>query len=227
VRSTPVALLSIPPTGGVPHHVLEMRNDSSYECARAPANLCVVLEVSRDEKQFTLTAFDPMKGRGKVLRTIPKDPSAYDAPALSPDGTIFALSKPHEPEIHIRLLSLTGGSDREVTVKGWPNVSGLDWASDGKAFYVGSVSPQARNLLFVDLQGNARVLWEHKGLEGTIWGLPSPDGRYLAIRADATNSNVWIAGRLLSAALECGSLLTLRSASFAHGLRADFSLLHC
>jgi eukaryotic-like serine/threonine-protein kinase len=88
---------------------------------------------------------------------------------------------------------LTGGADREITVKGWPNVSGLDWAPDGKAFYVGSSTPQARTLLYVDLKGNARVLWQFKGRgTGTIWGMPSPDARYLAILGSVTNSNVWM-----------------------------------
>jgi hypothetical protein len=41
----------------------------------------------------------------------------------------------------------------------------------------------------VDLKGNARVLWRHNG-----WGsgVPSPDGHYLAIEIDVTDSNVWM-----------------------------------
>ena len=85
-----------------------------------------------------------------VLRTIEKDPTAQlTGAALSPDGTSFAISMGSEAEIHIRLLSLSGGSDRELTVKGWPNLTGLDWSPDGKGLFVGSVSPQARTLLSV------------------------------------------------------------------------------
>ena len=143
---------------------------------------------------MTLTAFDPVKGRGNVLRSIEKDPTASFAwgYGLSPDGTTFALSRSDEPEIHIRLLSLSGGSDREITVKGWPNLNGRSWSSDGKGLYCGSISAQSRTLLYVDLNGNARVLWQFKGFGG-IWGMPSPDGRYLAILGgDVINSNVWI-----------------------------------
>jgi Tol biopolymer transport system component len=191
--STPVGVLRIPVNEGVPQRVLEMRNDSYYMCARAPASLCVLREASQDEKQLTLTAFDPLKGRGKVLRTIEKDTSAYfGGSALSPDGTTCAISRVGEAEIHVRLFSLSGGSDREFKVKGWPNVSGLDWSPDGKGFYCGSVSPQGRTLLYVDLEGNAKVLWQTKGAWGQIWGVPSPDGHYLAILGDVTNSNVWM-----------------------------------
>jgi len=99
--------------------------------------------------------------------------------ALSPDGTSFAISKVEGTGIQLRLLSLSGGSDREITVKGWPNITGLDWSADGKGLYLGCVSSQARALLYMDLKGNARVLAQYKGGE-RIWAAPSPDGRYLA-----------------------------------------------
>ena len=143
---------------------------------------------------MTLTAFDPVKGRGNVLRSIEKDPTDFFAWGwgLSPDGTTFALSRSGETEIHIRLLSLSKGSDREITVKGWPNLNGRSWARNGKELYCGSMSAQRRTLLYVDLNGKARVLWEVKGFGG-ISALPSPDGRYLAILGgDVINSNVWM-----------------------------------
>jgi len=189
----PTALMRIPTNGGVPQLVLENRNSIDTMCARAPASLCVVVELSQDRKHLTITTFDPVKGRGKVLRTIEKDPAQeYAGTALSPDGSTYAVSQSRETEIHIRLLSLSGGSDREIRVKGWPNNTNLDWTSDGKGFYVGSQSPQALTLLYVDLKGNARVLWQYKGQGSQIWGVPSPDGRYLAILATGTNSNVWM-----------------------------------
>ncbi len=192
--SAPFRLMRIPVSGGVPQLVLEMPNGLNHDCARAPASLCVALEESQDEKHLTVAAFDPLKGRGKVLRTIEKDPSAHVfGSGLSPDGSTFAISRSGEAEIHIRLLSLSGGVDREITVKGWPNLSfmGLEWSTDGKGLYCGSGSPRGGTLLYVDLKGNARVLWQFKG-QGTIWGVPSPDGRYLAIEGSALNSNVWM-----------------------------------
>ncbi len=190
--SAPFRMMRIPVSGGVPQLVFETRNISGgYSCARAPASLCVVSEESADRKQLTVTAFDPLKGRGDVLRTIQKDPTAYLRGRISPDGTTYALSRTEEAEIHIRLLSLAGGSDREVTVKGWPRLTGLEWSTDGKGFYCGSAMPLRGTLLYVDLKGNAVVLWQPGGSSAT-WGIPSPDGRYLAILGAVQNSNVWL-----------------------------------
>lgn len=192
--SAPLHLMRIPANGGVPQLMLEVRKGLNAECARTPGSLCVILEESQDEKHLVITAFDPLTGRGKVLRTVEKDPSAHSfGSAISPDGSSFAVARSYQPEIQIRLLSLSGGSDREITVKGWPNLCwmGLAWSINGKGVYAGSTSAQNDTLLYVDLQGNARVLWQQKGA-GEIWGIPSPDGRYLAIVGSLYNSNVWM-----------------------------------
>jgi eukaryotic-like serine/threonine-protein kinase len=189
----PIRLMRIPVAGGVPQFVLETRNYVDHQCARAPASLCVIAESSQDDKQLTLTAFDPLKGRGKVLRTIEAD-RVFTGAQVSPDGSTVAISREGEAEIHIRLLALSAGSDREITVKGWPYVGGVDWSADGKGFYCGSVSSQAATLLYVDLGGNASVLWQYKGvgLDSTISGVASPDGNHLAITGELTNRNVWM-----------------------------------
>jgi Tol biopolymer transport system component len=192
----PQRLMRIPANGGAPQLVFEMPNEVDFDfyCAHAPASLCVISETSPDRKQITFTAFDPLKGRGKVLRTVANDPlHSYAASALSPDGSTVALARADEPEIHIRLLFLTGAPEREIVVKGWPRLTGLDWTLDGKGLYCGSwSSTQGSTLLYVDLKGNSRVLWQHKAGRGTMWAIPSPDGRYLAIAADVTNSNIWM-----------------------------------
>jgi eukaryotic-like serine/threonine-protein kinase len=192
----PSRLMRIPADGGVPQFVLDSKRPRDIWCARAPARLCTISEESPDEKAWTISAFDPLKGRGKVLRAFSKEPTDSFTSELSPDGSTIAISKIGEAEIHIRLLSLTGRPDREITLKDWPSTAGLDWSPDGKGFYVGSASPQSSTLLYVDLKGNARVLWQHKGPAGSlgssIWGVPSPDGRYLAILGNATRRNVWM-----------------------------------
>jgi hypothetical protein len=135
------------------------QNWRAFHWGRVPLDLWVILETSEDAKRPTLTAFDPLKGKHKLLRTIKKDPRSDNvAEGVSPDGLTFAIAISFETEIHIRLLSLAHGSDREIAVKGWPDITGLDWSADGKGFCCGSTSPQGGALLYVDLPGTAHVL---------------------------------------------------------------------
>ncbi len=67
----------------------------------------------------------------------------------------------------------------------------LNWAADGKGLFVSSPRGDSSVLLHVDLQGNPKIIWEQKGWIGTR-GVPSPDGRHLAILAFKLNSNVWM-----------------------------------
>ncbi len=100
-------------TGGLPQPVLEMPNNEGYWCARAPASICEFHGTSPDGKWFVITAFDPLQGRGKVLRTIEPPAHRMDyRTVLSPDGSTLFFTDPAATEIYTRLLSLSGGSDR-------------------------------------------------------------------------------------------------------------------
>jgi Tol biopolymer transport system component len=195
-QGAPMRVMRVPVNGGVPQFVVEAPKALDGHCTRAPANLCVALAESQDDKQLVVRAFDPLTGTVKELRTIEKDPSArHFGSDLSPDGSTFAIARSGEAPIRIRLLSLVGGPDREITVKGWSNLAwaGLYWSADGKGIYAGSLSPEVSTLLYVDLKGNAQVLWRNSAIQ-ILWGMPSPDGRYLAIEGMVSNRNVWMLG---------------------------------
>lgn len=193
-QKTPARLMRVPVNGGVPQPVLETRNPFDWQCARS-GGICVILESADDDKRFLLYQFDPLKGRGKLLRSITKPHKLIDCgdfDGLAPDGATFALAS-KGPENRIRLFSLVGGPDREITVPGYGNLTSLDWAADAKSFYCGSTSSQHGAILHVDLQGNARVVWESRELAGGgASGIPSPDGKYLLIWADLRDSNAWM-----------------------------------
>jgi eukaryotic-like serine/threonine-protein kinase len=185
-------------TGGTPEYVMDAHNEIDFWCAKAPAS-CVIVERSQNQKMLSLTAFDPGKGRGKLLRTVQlttvQEDAAIDqfAEALSPDGTTFAIGRNEGHETRIQLLSLSGAADREIALKGWINIVGLDWAANNHGLFCGFLLPQKRVLLFADLQGHAKTLREYKGAgRGVIWGVPSPDGRAIAILGSIVNSNAWI-----------------------------------
>src|SRR5262245_43409908 len=90
----------------------------------------------------------------------------------------------------IRVLSLTGGASRDITVRGWGEFHSISWSMDGKGFYVASRVSLLPTLLYIDMEGRARVLGQTGLID--IFGLPSPDGRYLALAEYRLTGNAWM-----------------------------------
>jgi hypothetical protein len=190
--SAPSQLRRVPLSGGPSQLALTVHGLTDQRCARAPATLCLVGELTEDRKQLVFTAFDPVKGRGgEVTRIATDNPGRGYNWDLSPDGSWIALQFP-AGENRIRLLSLGGGAPRDLLVNGWYGFSaGPDWAPDGKGFHVARSSPRGATLLYIDLKGQPTIVWDQKGGLQT-WGVPSPDGRHLAILGYTVDSNVWM-----------------------------------
>jgi Tol biopolymer transport system component len=89
----------------------------------------------------------------------------------------------------IAILSMTGEVLQRFTVKNWN--AGMDWAADGKGLFVSTSAPRGSAMTHVDLQGNARVTWQQQG-DLFDFGVPTPDGRHLAIASGMLNSNIWM-----------------------------------
>jgi Tol biopolymer transport system component len=183
-------LVQVPIAGGLPKLLFPARPGSMISCARAPWNLCAVAEPTEDQKQLIVTAFDPVRGRGAEFLRFDLDPRedrwVFD---LSNDGTHIAVIAGPKGPIHI--LSMRGEAPRVIQAKGLNTMQALSWAADGKGLYVANGVHEESVLLYVDLEGNARALWQNYGGNPAI-GLPSPDGRHLAILGATTKSNIWM-----------------------------------
>jgi serine/threonine protein kinase len=186
----PATIMRAPISGGSPQLVLTATSyGKGPRCGKSPAALCVIAERSADRKELAFSTLDPMKGRGSKLAKLRTDETADYQWDLSPDGARIATLKNREGRIQI--LSLSGQRPKEVTVKGWDLLNNVNWWADGKGLYVASLNKRGSVLLSVDLQGNARVLWDQTGGAGT-YGLPSPDGLHLAMMGWTANSNIWM-----------------------------------
>lgn len=155
-------------------------------CARLPSMPCLLAEHDSAGRQITLSALDPISGRGRELFRV-------DAAhvALSPDGTRVALFDGRDP-IHIR--SLRDASVREVRIKDRHGLENLTWAGDGRGMYISSTTKGGAVLLYSDLSdlnGKTNVIWEQRGGLATR-GIVSPDGQHLAIGSWTLSSNVWM-----------------------------------
>jgi eukaryotic-like serine/threonine-protein kinase len=193
--STPaVQVMRVPITGGAPQSVMTAPIYNAFRCARSPATLCVFTEWP-GHKQLIFTAFDPVKGRGRELARFGTDPKAENFSwDLSPDGTRIAVMKSEEPKIY--MLSLSSQARREIAVEGSQIGTehlgeGFDWAADGKGLFLSGTRPGESLLLHADLHGRVHILRKEKG-DFVIWGVPSPDGRRLAMASYAFHSNIWM-----------------------------------
>jgi len=184
-------VMRVPIKGGVPESIFAVREGSSNSCARF-SNLCAIAEQSEDGKQMILTAFDPVKGRGLEVARFDLDPD-YDTSAnnllwnISPDGARIAAARGPEGPIQIR--SLRGQPTQVIRPKGLKNMRELQWAADGKGLFVSQRIVGGSEILHLDLQGNAKPLWKCNG--DRCFGLPSPDGRHIAIDEWKQNTNFW------------------------------------
>ena len=191
--SSTIEMRRVPANGGPSHPVLTVLNefDNAGRCSRSPATLCALAEFSADQKQIIFTAFDPLEGRGRELLRYNAEPGAKYGWGLSPDGTRIAVSNAPEGKVHI--LHLDGRPQEEILVKNLGTA--LDWAADGKGLFISNTTSQGNALTYLDLHGNIHQIWEQTGTHGlvwTTWGIPSRDGRHLAINGSVQSSNVWL-----------------------------------
>jgi eukaryotic-like serine/threonine-protein kinase len=184
----PVPLMRIPMSGGTAYAVLTSDTYGRPRCAISPAKLCAIAEQSEDGKPIIFTAFDA-HGRRAELARFETEPGARYVWSLSADGRQIAILKYWDTRIHI--IPLDGQAPREVIVKDESHLASIYWAADGKGWFIARMSASGTALLHVDLQGETRPLWELKG-DTIAYGLPSPDGRHLAIVATVRSNNVWM-----------------------------------
>jgi serine/threonine protein kinase/Tol biopolymer transport system component len=188
---TPGRLYRVAVNGGAPEPLFEVPGISDMHCTYRAANLCTYSAQTADGRSLVVTAFDPVAGKGKELLRIPTEPGAAYAYALSPDGSLVAYEKMDWTADQVHFLPLRGGQARTVTVKGYTNLDSLDWAPDSKSVFVGTWGPSGATLLHIDLNGSVQPVWRQPQPAET-WGIPSPDGRHLAMIAESADANVWM-----------------------------------
>jgi len=182
-------LRSAPINGGPSQLLVEAPLITNHQCSRTPATVCIFSQ--QQSKGFIFSVFDPAGGTPHEVAKIDQVTGVWNW-SLSPDGKLIATGSPVENN-RIRLLSLSGQPPRDLFVKGWRTLTSMDWAADSKGLFVTS-NPTGRrsSLLYVDLDGNAHELWQVNSITAA-WAIPSRNGKFVAIPAPTSDSNVWMA----------------------------------
>jgi serine/threonine protein kinase len=199
-------LMRMPASGGPSEVVIQSPGLANYYCTPPAANLCVAGE--REQNRLVFYAFDPAQKlppggipRSDLRQLARTDYNPSDW-GLSPDGASIAMVRPDNSEGRVHIISLAGRGHagpgmgappaHDVLVEGWTNLYNLNWAADGKGWYICN-APVAggSTFLHVDLQGHATVLQFPENLN-KFWGVPSPDGRHLAYSRTTFTANAWL-----------------------------------
>jgi serine/threonine protein kinase len=175
--------------GGPPQILLSGRNINDHRCARGEKAVCVFDEISQDGKKRTLFVYDEEYGRVREL--ISYEATPYSNWDISPDGKVIAISRFDPKQARIRFLSLEGKPIPDLLVEGWAAVNALDWMPDGKRLLLSSSNSRGSTLVLVEPDGSTRALMKQGG-GGQIWGIPSPDGKRMALAGGMFDSNAWM-----------------------------------
>jgi Tol biopolymer transport system component len=155
----------------------------------------VVAETTEDMKRMTVTAFDPMKGRGSELAsfTLGEDKNlGVDhllMCALSPDGSRLAVAA--SPTGPIEMYDLRSHKTRIIPTPELNPLRYITWAADGKGLFVSTQRQDSGQVLQLDLRGKANVIWKCSG-PWMCAAIPSPDGRHVAIYESKQNANMFM-----------------------------------
>jgi len=191
--SSPLPIVRIPITGGAPETILSVSRPARVSCARPPANICVIAEVTDDQKQMIVSAFDAVKGRGPELKRFDLDRNVDVFVdnllcAISPDGTRLAIAR--SPETPIEIHSLHGQLIRTIPSRVPGKFLNVGWAADQQGLFVTRQAQAGPELLHIDMRGNTHSLYKCTGWG--CFGSPSPDGRRLAILDHRQSTNMWM-----------------------------------
>jgi serine/threonine protein kinase len=190
-----IALYRVNLRGGAPQLLFNTEGFVQYWCTNKAADFCVFGPPSAGKNELVIAAFDPRSGPGKELVRIPLEVGTSAGIGfdywwqLSPDGSRIGIVKRHGNQI--QLVPLGGGQTRTITTKGYSDLLDLNWAMDSQSMFVSTLEPDGATVLHVDLNGDAQRVW-HQSQAVFTWGLPSPDGRHLAILGSNSEANVWM-----------------------------------
>jgi dipeptidyl aminopeptidase/acylaminoacyl peptidase len=197
IGSHKIGLYRVGLRGGAPQLLFSTKGFVQFWCTNKAANLCVFGQPATEKNELAIVSFDPLDGpRTELVRIRLEAGTSGDIGfdywwQLSPGGSWIGIVKRHGHQI--RLVPLSGGQTRTITIKGYSDLLDLNWAIDSQSMFVSTQEPGGATVLHVDLNGDAQPVWQQPQSDFT-WGIPSPDGRHLAILGSNSEANVWMIG---------------------------------
>jgi Tol biopolymer transport system component len=181
-----VRLMRVPVTGGAGQVVCPITKWTFPLCSAS--NTCIAFEIR--PSAVSVFSLDVNRGKGPEIANLPPQTTAL---TLLPDGNQLAFVVPRAGQQNrIRLVSLSGEPQREVVVKQATRLVSIDASSSGLGFFSTNITAKGTELLFIRPDGTSRTVWSAPNGAEVGWGIPSPDGKHLAINVNVPQSNAWM-----------------------------------
>ncbi len=184
-------LMRVPVEGGKAEPVPIGGPLDEFRCPLAGKNGCVLRE-TRNDQEFIYYALDPVLGKREELARRKWQPSVLGDWDVSPDGHLLAIPSHDPANISVLVLPLgcqeCAQQSREIRLKNVGSLWSAVWDAEGSGLYVEARGEPEAPLVYVDLEGHARVVQKTRGLS---WAVPSPDGKYLAFWKATPDQNIW------------------------------------
>lgn len=184
-------LMRVARPGAVPVEIGSFPDLINFRCGSMPSSSCIA-ERGGVLQPGSVHLLDPVAGLGRLLFRTPAD-SGSPAPSPAVDRFAYILPpEPGRPTNRIRIVAADGTVEREISAASATTLNSLDYSADGRGLFTSDYSTDLGAwLLYVSLDGDVTILWNNRGSVRT-WGVPSPDGQWIALLGATQESNVWV-----------------------------------
>src|SRR5262249_6179891 len=147
-----------------------------------PSNVCVLARV--DRQGTTFSTYDLARRGIREFARVESD-ADWD---LFQDGSRIAVLIDTPAQSRISIIRLSGEREQEFPVDG--SIQSVYCSADGKGLYLPSRRPNHYVLLYMDLRGRTRTVWQPK--YDISFVRASPDGRYLSLSVATKTRDAWL-----------------------------------
>jgi eukaryotic-like serine/threonine-protein kinase len=187
-----VLLMRISSDGGSPSSILSLPIGPHYDidCPKAPAAICVLAR--QENLDLVFFALHPERGQGReIARTKVGDQTLWLTMTLSPDATRIAVTGSALLASQIRIIDLSSGTQRDISLSPSVNPTAIVWSADGKHLFATAYLKDYM-LVRIDLDGKVAILKRYSTTNSVSSLNSSPDGKYLTFSRHSTDSNLYL-----------------------------------
>jgi Tol biopolymer transport system component/predicted Ser/Thr protein kinase len=177
----------IPATGGTAETIIAS-GVTNVSCPQRMVKSCIVSIWEPTRRRLSFLSVDPNTRQSAKLFEL-ESQDGYDQWTISPTGN--EIAKIRGDGSAIDFYTLGGLIKHSLIPKGWSGLVTCDWAPDAQSLFIGSSKGgPSEVLLRTFLDGHTQTLWNIK--HGETWGIPSRDGKMLAMGAWTLDVNAWV-----------------------------------